>query len=160
MVHHIICPVIKNGMMNIMKTLMAHIYLGYNRSHKIQGYGLISVNLPNGQLRQIHDMMYVLGIKKNLIYVSTITDNNLKVKFGKLRCVVNDVQDHYKIISTGTIVGGLYKLDVTMNHHVALTSTTMSTEELWHHTYGQLNYNDLMLLQKKNNCRRYSCYEE
>jgi hypothetical protein len=104
-----------------------HIYLGDNRSHKVQGYGVISVNLPNGQLRQIHDVMYVPGIKKNLIYVSTITDNNLKVEFGKLRCVVKDVQDHYRIVSTGTRVGGLYKLDVTMNRHVALASTTMST---------------------------------
>jgi hypothetical protein len=106
-----------------------HIYLRDNRSHKFQGYGVISVKLPNEQLRQIHDVRYVPGIKKNLIYVSTITHNNLTVEFGKLRCVVKDIQDHYKIVSIGTNVGGLYKLDVTMNRHVALTSTTMSTEE-------------------------------
>jgi hypothetical protein len=74
--------------------------------------------------------MYVLGIKKNLIYVSTITDNNLKVEFGKLRCVVKYVEDHYRIVSIGTGLGGLYKLDATMNRHVSLTSTTMSIEEL------------------------------
>ena len=68
-----------------------HIYLGHNRSHKVQGYGVISVNLPNGQLRQIHNVMYVSSIKKNLIYVSTITDNNLTMEFGKLRCVVKDI---------------------------------------------------------------------
>ena len=56
-----------------------HIYLGDNRSHKIRGYGKICVNLPNGQNRQIHDVLYVLGIKKNLISVSTITDKNMKV---------------------------------------------------------------------------------
>jgi hypothetical protein len=88
------------------------------------------VNLPNGQLRHIHNVMYVPGIKKNLIYVSTITDNNLKVEFGKLRCVVKDVHNHYRVVSTGTRVGGLYKLDVTMKRHVALTYTTMSIEEL------------------------------
>jgi hypothetical protein len=127
------------------KTDGTHIYLGYNRSHKVQGYGVISVNLPNGELRQIHNVMYVPGIKKNLISVSNIIDNNLKVEFGKLRCVVKDVQNHYMVVSTRTRVGGLYKLDVTMKRHVALTSTTMSTE-LWHHRYGHLNYNDLMLL--------------
>ena len=124
-----------------------HIYLGDNGSHKFQGYVLISVNLPNGQLRQIHNVMYVPSIKRNLISVSTITNNNLKVEFGKLRCVVKDVQNHYRVVSTGTRVGGLYKLDVTMKRHVALTSTTMSIEDLWHHRYGHLNYNDLMLLQ-------------
>ena len=29
--------------------------------------------------------MYVLGIKKNLIYVSTITDNDMKVEFDKYK---------------------------------------------------------------------------
>ena len=49
-----------------------HIYLGDNRSHKVQGYGIICVNLPNGQMKQIHNVMYVPGIRKNLIYVSTL----------------------------------------------------------------------------------------
>ena len=51
-----------------------HIYLGDNRSHKVQGYGVISVNLPNEQL--------------------TITDNKIIVEFVKLRCVVKDIQNH------------------------------------------------------------------
>ena len=75
--------------------------------------------------------------------------NNLKVEFGKLGCIVKDVQDRYRVVSIGTRVGGLYKLDVTMKHHVSLTSATMSTTELWHHMYGHLNYNDLLLLQRK-----------
>ena len=58
-----------------------HIYLGDNRSHKIQGYGVICVNLPNGQKKQIHNVLYVPGIKKNLISVSTISDQNLNVEF-------------------------------------------------------------------------------
>ena len=36
-----------------------HIYLGDNRSHKVLGYRAISVNLPNGQFKQIHNVMYV-----------------------------------------------------------------------------------------------------
>ena len=39
-----------------------HIYLRDNRSHKIQGYGVICVNLPNGQKKQIHNVLYVPGI--------------------------------------------------------------------------------------------------
>ena len=79
-----------------------HIYLGDNRSHKIQHYGKICVNLPNGQNRQIHDVLYVPGIKKNLISISAITDKNLKVEFMQYHCLVKDIQNHYKIIATGT----------------------------------------------------------
>lgn len=112
------------------KTNGTHIQLGDNRSHKVQGYEVISVYLPNRQMRQIHDVMYVPTIKNNLIFVSTITDNNLKVEFGKLGCIVKDVQDLYRVFSTGNKVGGLYKLNVIMKHHVALTSTATSTAEL------------------------------
>ena len=42
--------------------------------------------------------MDVLGIKNNLIYVSIIVDNDLKVEFLKSQCVVKDIRDHYKIL--------------------------------------------------------------
>lgn len=58
------------------------------------------------------------------------------------------MKDKYKVISTGTRVGGLYKLDVTRKSHQALASTTMSTIDLWHQRYGHLNHKYLMLLQK------------
>jgi hypothetical protein len=43
---------------------------------------------------------------------------------------VKDIQNHYKVIATGTQIGGLYKLDLTRGNHQALTATTMSTEEI------------------------------
>lgn len=60
-----------------------YVYLGDKRSLKVQGYGIICVNFPNGQERQIHNVMYVPGIKNNLIFVSTIVDQDLKVEFVK-----------------------------------------------------------------------------
>ena len=61
-------------------------------------------------------------------------------------CLVNDTHNHYKVIATGTRIGGLYKLDVTKSNNQALTSTIVTTEELWHRRYGNLNQNDLVLL--------------
>ena len=104
------------------------------------------MNLPNGQMKQIHNVLYVPGIKKNLISVSTITNQNLNVEFMQSKCFVKDIHNHYKVIATGTRIGGLYKLDVTRGTHQALTSTTMSTVELWHRRYGHLNKNDLVPL--------------
>jgi hypothetical protein len=78
----------------------ANIYLGDDRSHQVKGYGDVPMTLPNGCVKQIHNVMYVPGIKKNLISVSTITDQDLKVEFLKSHCVVKDMQDHYKIVAT------------------------------------------------------------
>ena len=69
----------------------ANIYLGDDHSHQFKGYGDVLVTLPNGCVKQIHNVMYVLGIKKNLISVSTIIDQDLKVEFLKSHCVVKDM---------------------------------------------------------------------
>jgi hypothetical protein len=70
--------------------------------------------------------MYVIGIKNNLISVSTIADQDLKVEFSKSQCFVKDIHVHYKVVSTGVRVGAMYKLDVTKKNFQALASTTMS----------------------------------
>ena len=60
--------------------------------------------------------MHVLGIKKNLIYVSSITDND-KIEFDKYKCHVKDAQYHYRVIATWSILGGLYKMDAIKGNH-------------------------------------------
>jgi len=101
------------------------------------------VIVTNGRLKQIQNVMYVVGIKKNLISVSTIADKYLKVDFVKPHYVVKYMHDHYNIIAIEVRVGGLYKLDVTRNRHQALKSITMPTKVLWNQRYDHLNYNDL-----------------
>ena len=128
----------------------ASIYLGDDRAYQIKGYGDIPVTLPNGSVRHIRNVVYVPGIKKNLISVSTITDQNLKVEFFKNYCIVKDLLDQYKTLAKGVRVGGLYKLDVTSKEHYALTSAIMPTESLWHQRYGHINHPDLLLLLKHN----------
>ena len=113
------------------------------------------MKLPNGQAKQIHNVMYVPSIKKNLISSFTIVDNDLKVEFVKSWCVVKDIRYRYRVVSICTRVGGLYKLDVTMNNHLALASSTMSTKELWNQRYGNLNHNDLMLMKRRKMVERF-----
>ena len=109
-----------------------HIYLGDNRSHKVLSYGVISANLPDGQFKQIPNVMCVPGIKNNLISVYAITDNDMKVEFDKYKCHVKDVQDHYRVIATRSRFGGLYKMDAIKGNHQALAASTISDFKLWH----------------------------
>jgi hypothetical protein len=106
------------------------IYLGDDRAHQVKGYGDIPVTLSNGTVHHIHNVVYVPGIKKNLISLSTITDQNLKVEFFKNYCIVKDLLDHFQTVAMGVKAGGLYKLDVIIKAHHALTSSTMPTEIL------------------------------
>ena len=73
----------------------------------------------------------------------------MKVEFDKYNSHVKDVQDHYRVIMTWSKIRGLYKLDAIKESHQALTSLAISNVELLPQRYVHLNYNDLMLLQKK-----------
>ena len=71
----------------------AIIYLGDDRAHQIKGYRDIHVKFLNCTIHHIHNVVYVPGIKKILISVSTITDQNLKVEFFNNYCIVKDLLD-------------------------------------------------------------------
>lgn len=51
----------------------ANIYLGVDHAYHIKGYGGILVTFPNGSVMHIHNVMYVHGIKKNMIFASRTT---------------------------------------------------------------------------------------
>jgi hypothetical protein len=96
---HMTCN--KNWYINFKETHNgAHIYFGDDCSYQIKGYGDIPVTLSNDTVRHIHNVVYFPGIKKNLIYVSTITHQDLKVELFKTHCIVKDLQDHYRIVAS------------------------------------------------------------
>ena len=96
---HMTCN--KNWYANFKETQNgASIYLGDDDAHQIKGYGDILVTLSNGTVHHIRNVVYVLGIKKNLISVSTVTNQNLMVEFFKNYCIVKDLLDQYKIVAT------------------------------------------------------------
>jgi hypothetical protein len=110
------------------KTNGVEIYIGDDRCHEIKGYGDVCVTFTSGHMKQIKNVMYVPRIKKKIISISTITNQGLKVEFAKSGCLVKDIYDDYKFIAKGIKVGSLYKLDLTIKDHRALSSTTMSTK--------------------------------
>ena len=125
------------------------IYLGDNRGYEIKGHGNVLVTLPDGKIRNISDVWYVPGIKKNLISISKITDQDLKVEFFKSHCIIKDLLDQMKPIATSIRIGGLYKLDMKSTPQQALMSSVKSAGNLWHQRLGHINFSDLLLLQNK-----------
>lgn len=62
---------------------------------------MIEVILPNGTVRQIYNVMYVPIVTKNLISISVIIDQDLKVEFFKSNYYIKYLLDGMKAIATG-----------------------------------------------------------
>eukprot|EP00253_Pinus_taeda_P009124 PITA_09124 len=123
------------------------IYLGDDNGYQIKGHGVISVKLPNGKISHLSNVLYVPGIKKNLVSVSMMADQDMHVEFFKTHCVIKDCRN--EIVATGMRVGSLYRLDAKSISKQAMVAGESTTEQLWHQRFGHLNLQDLMLLQKK-----------
>jgi len=104
------------------------IYLGDDRGYEIKGYGDILVRLPRGDIRHINNVTYVPRIRKNLIFVSMITDQDMLVEFFKTCCVIKDSK--METVASGVCVGSLYKLNVKSMPQQAMVATGLTAENL------------------------------
>lgn len=125
-------------------TYGSKIYLGDDSGYEIKGYGVIPVKLPNGKISHLQNVLYVPGIKKNLIFVSMITNQDMQVDFFKTHYVIKDCRE--EIVATGMCVGSLYRLDVKSISKRAMVAGGSTAEQIWHERFGHLNLQDLMLL--------------
>jgi len=122
-----------------------------NASYPVQGTGDVMLTAINGSEFLLQDVLYVPGIKKNLLSVSSFAQRGLVVSFEDAKCVVRDRENDSVLVATGTLCRGLYRLDPYERHSACVVSTStsaMQDAELWHARFGHVNYGSLMALQK------------
>ncbi|MCO5546822.1 hypothetical protein L7F22_000258 [Adiantum nelumboides] len=125
-----------------------------NASYPIKGVGKILITISDGSDLCLPDVLYVPGIKKNLLSVSSLAKNGLRVIFEDDRCIVRDRENGYSLITTGMLENGLFVLDryeKQIQACIAETKTqAMQDAELWHARFGHVGYGSLMTLQRHN----------
>jgi hypothetical protein len=121
-----------------------------------QGTAQISKN------KDVYPILYVPGMRRNLLSVGKIADDGNYTLFGPTHCWVFDKDNPANIILRGTRTQGigLYKLHSPDNHRplsllpnehpVNLASTPdITTSELWHRHLAHLNYQYLYNLSQR-----------
>ena len=56
----------------------------------VKGIGFVVMKLPSGEIKTIGNILYVLGLTKNLFYVGSIADKGLTIHFSPHACYVVD----------------------------------------------------------------------
>ena len=74
-----------------------------NASYLVKGVGKIVLRAANAISFTLSNALYVLGIKKNLLYVFALARLGLVVKFVDDRCIVHDLSTCDTIIAFGTL---------------------------------------------------------
>ncbi|XP_022883408.1 uncharacterized protein LOC111400215 [Olea europaea var. sylvestris] len=115
---------------------------GNGATAPIQGKGSITIaGLPT-----ISNVLYVEGLKSNLLSISQICDADYEVSFVQKRCTVYDA-------SGGVVLEGVRTSDncygVLPNSNYVCNSAKIDKSELWHQRLGHVNYKGLSKLVKK-----------
>ncbi|KAM6577161.1 hypothetical protein CsatB_028998 [Cannabis sativa] len=105
---------------------------------QIAGRGDVNVN----GAAQLTNVLYVRGLKENLISIGQLCDDNLSVSFTKTQCLVSS--DGCVVLTGNKTVDQCYAVCNT----IVCNRTFLDKPDLWHYRLGHLNYRDLQRLVK------------
>jgi hypothetical protein len=102
------------------------------------GLGSTSFQLQSCNVLHVEEILYVPGLKKNLISIAVLESKGYTIAFSKgkdLMCPSNESVSSSMII--GVQEGGMYKV----SGHViqALAHDMINLCELWHRRFGHVN---------------------
>lgn len=88
-----------------------HIKLGDEKRYNVTGIGTVTFQRQSSSPLRLKDVMSVLGLKKNLIFVTVLEDHGCKVIFIKGKAFLRHIATG-QVKKIGICVKNLYKLDV------------------------------------------------
>lgn len=132
------------------KDLHIHIDLGDDGRYNTTGIGTITFKRESGSHLCLKNVMFILVLKKNLIFVVILEDHGYDVIFSKGKPFIRHI-DIVHVKKIGVCVKNLYKLDV--EDCVALSSKVDKVQghyvgELWHKILGHLHHVFLKIMQQ------------
>jgi hypothetical protein len=113
------------------KKFNVKVELGDDGTHDIKGFGSASFQLQSGNVFQIDEIIYVPGLKKNLISVVVLESKGYSIAFTKEKALMWPSNgDLSSAMTIGTRESGLYK--ITCQAVQALAHEMINPCELWH----------------------------
>ena len=118
-----------------------NVTFGDGSKSQIKGKGIISLL---GQ-PDIANVLYVEGLRMNLLSISQICDQDFMVLFSKRKCLVMN-ESRKKLISGVRTLDNCYGLVLDVD--IVCNSIRLPNEDLWHQQIGHASYKHLSIVSK------------
>jgi hypothetical protein len=120
------------------KKFSQKVTLGDDYQYPIKGVGESNYKLNSVNSMKMKDVLYVPGLTKNLISISTLENKGFKVSFIDGEVLMWAKGETMKEAIVIGNEGGLYKLKG--HSEVAMTHAIENPCELWHRIFSHINY--------------------
>ena len=125
--------------------------LGDNHQYPIKGSGESSYKLDSGNSMKMKNVLFVPGLKKNLLFIFALDAKGMRVAFVDGQVLMWPKGKTFDdAIVIGEQEGVLYKLKGQPDQ--ALVHDTVEPNELWHRRLAHVNYRALLLAIKAVEC--------
>jgi hypothetical protein len=131
----------------IKKETHLHVVLGDDARYSVRGVGTSTFQLDSDMHLKLEEVLYVPGMKRNLVSISSLEDKGYKITFSEGRVFAWHKDSH---INSSKLIdvrdNNLYKL--TIKPVQALLHAIISLSELWHRRLSHIHYRALPMLRK------------
>jgi hypothetical protein len=131
----------------IEKETHLHVVLGDDARYSVRGVGTSTFQLDLDMQLKLEEVLYVPGMKKNLVSISALEDKCYKITFLEGRVLAWHKDSHISSSKEINVrYNNLYKL--TIKPVQALLHDTINLSELWHRRLAHIHYRSLPALRK------------
>jgi hypothetical protein len=79
-----------------------HVVLGYDARYNLRGVGISTFQLDSDMQLKLEEVLYVPGMKRNLVKISSLEDKGYKITFSKGSVLAWNKDSH---ISSSKVIG-------------------------------------------------------
>jgi hypothetical protein len=135
------------------KTLLKDVQMGrggritFGNGSQSKVIGKWLIDIPG--LGASQEVLYVEGLKANLLSISQFCDNDLEIQFSKKECNIFDSSGKW-LMGRERIVDNCCGLSgLTSKPQIICNKATIDDSELWHQRLGHLNFIDMLKIASK-----------
>ncbi|XP_050888533.1 uncharacterized protein LOC127093634 [Lathyrus oleraceus] len=113
----------------------------------VEGVGDVLIGKRNGGHSRIKDVLYIPGIKCNLLSIGQLLERGYKIRLEDKILRVLD-SNGVLILKALMAANRTFKVELKVMEHRCLTTAASRDECLWPYRLGHLNFRDLRMLQQ------------
>ncbi|PKA48313.1 Retrovirus-related Pol polyprotein from transposon TNT 1-94 [Apostasia shenzhenica] len=130
------------------ESIKLQVCLGDSKQIKAEGKGIVSFKGKSGTEKLIHDVLYIPGLKHNLISVGQLVHKGYSIVFHDNKCIIKNMTSNALIMEIPMTKNRMFPIRISVLEHVLVANIQVDSW-LWHKRYGHLNFHGLKLLYEK-----------
>jgi hypothetical protein len=139
----------KDWFVNLTSTKNNNVRFADDSTVAVKGVGDVSIKRKDGKLSLISNVLYIPGMKCNLLSIGQLLEKDYKIVMEKKLLNVFDTKGNL-LLKAPMSKNRTFKVELKVLNHKCLMTASNKEEWIWHYRMGHLNFKDLSSMHQRN----------